>query len=58
MRSRNRIVTKQTKTWTKPTLSRLGQISTVAGTQSGSCQSPNGGGKCNAQDGPGFSWSA
>ncbi len=48
-------MTKQTKTWTKPTLSRLGQISTVAGTQSGSCQSPNGGGKCNAQDGPGFS---
>lgn len=48
-------MTKQTKTWTKPTLARLGQISTVAGTQTGFCQNANGGGQCNKSDGPGFS---
>lgn len=48
-------MTKQVKTWTKPTLDRLGQISAVAGVQSGFCQTPNGGTQCNKQDGPGFS---
>lgn len=37
---------KQTKTWNKPTLTRLGQITTVAGTQPGPCQTTNPGGNC------------
>ncbi len=43
-------MTKQTKTWTKPTLTRLGQIANVAGTQTGTCQATNGGGNCPGPD--------
>lgn len=50
-------VTKQTKTWTKPTLTRLGRIANVAGTQPGACQTTNPGGNCtgNGATGVGFS---
>lgn len=43
-------MTKQTKTWNKPTLTRLGQITDVAGTQLGACQAPNGGTNCPGPD--------
>lgn len=39
-------MTKQTKTWNKPTLTRLGQITDVAGTQPGPCQTTNNGSQC------------
>lgn len=48
-------MTKQTKTWNKPTLARLGQITDVAGTQVGACQNQQGSSPCGTKDGLGFS---